>query len=234
MYRYCLVFAVLCGFVISAHADIYKWVDPNGVVHYSDVPGSPNAVQVQITDPTVPSSSGVNNTQPTSPQGAAMPAQSGPSQPSSLTVPPPTPQQQYTSVKITEPTDEYTYVNNESGDIVVKLALAPELQQGNFVQILFDGSPVGKPQETTSLKIQNIDRGEHTVQAQILDSSGAVIASSNKVKFYLQRIKVMNRSSQNGSGDNLNVPSSNATAQNTSNSPGSSSGTSTAQSGSTA
>lgn len=231
MYRYWLVFAVLWGIVLSAQADIYKWVDPNGVVHYSDVPGSPNAVQVQINaDQVVPSS---NNAPSPAPSQGAVPAQSGPTPPSAITAPPPTPQQQYTSVKITEPTDEYTYVNNESGDIVVKLALAPELQEGNFVQILFDGAPVGKPQATTSLKIQNIDRGEHTVQAQILDASGAVIATSNKVKFYLQRIKVINRSSLNDSGNSL--LSNNIALPNAGNSAGAASGAvSGTQSGGTA
>lgn len=43
-----MAIALLAGFSTSAHAQIYKWVDEDGVVHYADQPQSDKAVATDI------------------------------------------------------------------------------------------------------------------------------------------------------------------------------------------
>ena len=48
------IFLVLAGLALSlaaASQEIYRWVDKNGVVHYSDQPGSPNAELIDVIEP---------------------------------------------------------------------------------------------------------------------------------------------------------------------------------------
>lgn len=43
-----LLLAALCAATLPAHADVYRWVDANGKVHYSDTPPPEGAQKTQI------------------------------------------------------------------------------------------------------------------------------------------------------------------------------------------
>ena len=48
------ILLILAGLSLSLAAwpqEIYRWVDKDGVVHYSDQPGAPGAVRVVVIDP---------------------------------------------------------------------------------------------------------------------------------------------------------------------------------------
>ena len=49
--RILLILAGLALSLAAASQEIYRWVDKNGVVHYSDQPGSPNAVLIDVIEP---------------------------------------------------------------------------------------------------------------------------------------------------------------------------------------
>jgi hypothetical protein len=56
---------------------------------------------------------------------------------------------------------------------------------------LLDGKQYGTQQTDTSFVMQGVDRGERTLQVQLVDADGAVIASSAVVTFYLWRASAL-------------------------------------------
>ncbi len=155
---------------LITHADIFKWTDANGVVHYSDTPRE-GASTVQL--PPEQTFSGGQNARPPS-NNSQPPAATG-----------------YTSVRITNPTDNYTYVNNEQGQMTVSVDIQPVLQGTDKMQVLLDGRPVGDPQAGSNLGINNVERGQHTVQVQVVGANNTVLATSNTVTFNMQRPRFM-------------------------------------------
>src|SRR5262245_27563389 len=91
-----LVLAGLAVSLAAASQEIYRWVDKDGVVHYSDQPGSSNAELINVIEPSTyeapenasDSSSGGDD----SGGGSAEPAASP-----------------YTSLSITSPTPDEVY-----------------------------------------------------------------------------------------------------------------------------
>jgi hypothetical protein len=53
------------------------------------------------------------------------------------------------------------------------------------LRVLIDDQPYGGPYGTTTFTLTGIDRGEHTIEVQALDSSGLVLAASRPVTFYM-------------------------------------------------
>src|SRR5262245_11822974 len=49
--RILLILAGLALSLAAASQEIYRWVDKNGVVHYSDQPDSPNAELIDVIEP---------------------------------------------------------------------------------------------------------------------------------------------------------------------------------------
>lgn len=87
----------------------------------------------------------------------------------------------YQKITITQPTDQQTFVNNETGNIDIKIKIDPKLQEENEIQIILDGKNLSDTQ------LKNIDRGEHTLLAQIIDKNQKVLIESAPVIFYMQR-----------------------------------------------
>lgn len=164
---------ILCGVLVlstTVYADIYKWVDEKGVVHYSDTPkpGSTPVVlpspQSYQSDPNLKSAMG--------------------DQPQSGT--PATPTRQYQSLKIVKPQPEET-VRNNSGDVEVVVSSEPPLQAGDKLVVLLDGKAAGEPQAGTSMTLQNVDRGTHQLQIHVVDMQGKTLNTSDPVTFFMHR-----------------------------------------------
>ena len=49
--RIALILAGLAVTLVAQSQEIYRWVDKNGVVHYSDQPDSPNAELISVIEP---------------------------------------------------------------------------------------------------------------------------------------------------------------------------------------
>jgi uncharacterized protein DUF4124 len=157
--------AVLFGWVACAHAaTLYKWVDENGVVHYSDrpEPGAEkihvNAAQTYKAPPVAPSDS-------------------------SRKLPPAV---SYSRVAIASPIAEQVFVNT-GGSVPVAADVQPSLQPGHQLWFLLDGSRVeGLSPNSTSVTLDNVDRGEHSLAAQVSDAAGTPIVTSAPVTFYVR------------------------------------------------
>ncbi len=164
----------LLGVVVvgSACADIYKWVDSNGTVHFTD-----------------------------SPHKGARPVELGPMQTYTPPPPPPPPApgtklpadnngtHAYKSVSISQPADQAT-IRNNNGYVPVLVETNPELQQGDGLQLIYDGNPLGKPQVAKVFMLNEVYRGTHTVAVQIVDADGKEILTSDQVTFFMHRPRV--------------------------------------------
>lgn len=90
------------------------------------------------------------------------------------------------------PDEEALRANNGTFTVTVALQTAARVLPTSFrYQLLLDGKPYGAPQSSNSFTLTNVDRGQHTLQAQIVNN-GMVVASSESYTFTVQRVAVGN------------------------------------------
>lgn len=164
----------LAGLVLAAASQattIYTWEDEQGGGHFSDQP-HPGASTLEL------------NTQPATELPAdAMTPSPGPDTTDSAkakTAPLPP-----ATIRLLSPHHQQTIRDNE-GIIPVSVVTNRQLNQGHTVQLLLDGARYGRPQTQQEWRLVNIDRGSHTLQAQVL-KYGKVIALSDIITVYLHR-----------------------------------------------
>lgn len=143
---------------------VYKQVNPDGTITYSDKPAA-GAQEVDI--PTAPTY------QP--PKVPAFTPYQKPEKPAPFA---------YDSLTITSPANDET-IRENTGDVTVVLSVSPSLRPGHRIEYLLDGASVERSTQT-SYQFKNLDRGSHSITAQIVDESGNVISSAS-VTVHLQR-----------------------------------------------
>ncbi|WP_131781718.1 DUF4124 domain-containing protein [Legionella gresilensis] len=163
-------------FVYPLWAEIYKWTDSQGVVHFSDEP-HPGAETV-VLPPTQSSNPPPSNV-PTTP---STPVTGNKINKNSLIQP------DYTAT-ISQPKSDSTIRNNQ-GYVSVAIEVEPEIQQGVMLQLIFDNQPLGKPQVGKNFILNNVNRGAHTLAVQIIGADGEVLSTSDPITFYMQRPRV--------------------------------------------
>lgn len=161
-------------------AQAYRWVDENGVVHFSDRP-APGAEQIELPRDTRTASQQRS-------RAATAPAQSAREQQAEA------PAFKYESLAIASPEAEQTLWNIE-GVLDVSLALRPALQDGHQVRVYFDGKrqTVG----SASFQIQEVWRGVHNLQAEVVDAKGKLMIRSVTNRFYVQQNTIAPRPAHN-------------------------------------
>ena len=80
---------------------------------------------------------------------------------------------------------------NIGGTLDVQLELQPALQAGHQVRLYFDGAARTVP--GTSFQLDEVYRGEHTIQAEVVDESGELQIRSEGHRFYVQQTSVVGR-----------------------------------------
>ena len=155
----------------AAFADTWTWTDEEGVVHYSDRP-HPGATRISIDEPNTSASLASNRSSDATDPNVEEAAE-GPFR--------------YESFEITSPAAEETLWNIE-GVLSVSLSLSPGLQPGHQVRVYFDGTPqiVGG----TSFQLQEVYRGVHNLQAEVLDETGTLMIRTRTNRFYVQQTTV--------------------------------------------
>jgi hypothetical protein len=68
------------------------------------------------------------------------------------------------------------------------MTLSPPLQPGHRVRVYFDGNP--QIVSGTSVQLQEVWRGVHNLQAEILDETGEMLIRSQANRFYVQQTSV--------------------------------------------
>ena len=165
-----LLFASLFA-TAAVMAEAYRWVDEDGVVHYSDRPQE-GAEQIELPEANTVS---IRRT-----QRAA--AEDSDEQPTAEEA-----EFRYDSIGIVSPLSEETLWNIE-GTLSVQLSLSPALQRGHQLRVYFDGQP--QTVTGTSFRIQEVWRGAHNLQAEVVDEAGNLMIRSEPRRFYVQQSTV--------------------------------------------
>lgn len=182
--------ALLIALVSTSHAQIFKWTDSQGVVHFSDNPHS-GAKKVEVPE-----------AQSFSPPVSQTPATTNPQEPKKSSAPG---DPKYTKVSIMQPLNEATIRNNQ-GYVVVAVELEPALADGDMLQMVFDGAPMGDPQPNTLFQLNGIYRGQHTIAVQIINAAGEVLLTSEPITIFMHRPRVgMGGSNKSGTPVNNNA-----------------------------
>lgn len=139
----------------AVNAAIYKGIDSDGNVYFSDQPSenakafTPSAISVVDSARAKPEKDSVEK------DPAAF---------------------KYTKFDIVSPLPNQI-VRNQS-ELSVSLQISPPLniEQDHKVWLLMDGKPVVKNSQSMSLQIGRVDRGAHIFQAQVRNPGGKIIA----------------------------------------------------------
>jgi len=159
--------SVACTVAVSA--TVYKWVDENGVVHYSDQPHE-NAQKVELKAPQTYSA-------PKVPPSSRAPAG---------TRKEPKPAPVYQSCEISEPTNDQVYMNTST--VTAGVTVRPAIRPGDTAVVTLDGQRVpGVPPDGGQFTISPVDRGTHSIQMTVQDASGASVCQSAAVTFHVQQ-----------------------------------------------
>ena len=166
---------------LAAHAQtIYRTIDAQGNVVFTDNPEG-GGEEVTLDPLTVVPS-------PSEPAGMAPEVQGG--QGSGGTASPGQPFMPYDSFSILSPGQEETLPTGAAGNVQVTLGIQPDLREDHRVRLLVDGRISQSAMNTDTFLLNNLPRGEHVLQAELLDASGAVRHRTSPVTLYVQRASV--------------------------------------------
>ncbi|KTD52374.1 hypothetical protein Lrub_0006 [Legionella rubrilucens] len=164
---------LICMFLAvgALHAEIYKWTDSEGNVHFSDQPHQ-GSEQINLPASQTFTPPAQNNSAPPPAKTQGSDAERG-----------------YKVLRIAQPIDEAT-IRNSQGYVPVIVEISPELKSGDKLQILYDGEPLGEPQATTVFALNDVKRGSHTIAVQAVDEEGNVLSTSEMITIFMHRPRV--------------------------------------------
>ncbi len=153
---------------VAVAGTVYKWVDENGVVHFSDQPHE-NAEKVQLKAPQT-------YTAPKTPAAPAQPPRQAASKPAPA----------YQSCVVSEPVNDQVYMNTST--VTAGVLTQPGVRPGDTAVVTLDGQRVpGVPANGGQFTISPVDRGTHSIQMVVQDASGATVCTSPAVTFHVQQ-----------------------------------------------
>lgn len=148
---------------------IYKTVQADGTVVYSDVPSrdsvpvnmvlSNNVIIPKLADPMTTGQDNSEIKQPTT---------------------------QY-QITVLSPRPQET-IRNNNGEVNINFEITPDYVGKSY--LLVDDQVVNTKGKT-QIKLNNVERGEHFIEVQLRDNSGKIFASSGKQSFYLHKASAL-------------------------------------------
>lgn len=161
---------------VAGATSLYRWVDEQGRVNYSDRPRE-GAEVVEIESPTTH----------TPPAAATAPPLRRPAPATTEAA-----TKTYQSVSIQSPTSDQV-LWNIGGVLTVTLSISPKLHEGHKVVVRYDGAVVEDwPPQATAHAINDVYRGTHTVAAEVTDANGKVMIAGQPVTFHVKQTSVLN------------------------------------------
>jgi hypothetical protein len=157
----------------QAKKELWKWTDSNGVVHYSDVPG-PGAVKVDLS---------VTEGQPRPTVAAPAPVTASSTPAKSTAAATVT----YTSLEIWQPENGASFFGADA-TVNVRLRSEPQVSSDDSLLLFLDGKLVEGPTNAVDYTLSNLERGAHSVTAQILDVKGKEKIRSQPVVFHIKQV----------------------------------------------
>lgn len=156
----------VCLFSTSAFAEVFRYVDAQGNVIFTDNPPE----QVEAQPITIPPTN-------TLPAPTPLPPMSMDNSTQEST-------QRYSQLELNVPNDEAIRANNGSFNVTVNIT--PDLLLTDSLQLLVDDMPYGQPLRSLQLPLVNLDRGEHTLAVQVLSGNQVIQQSAAKTVFVMR------------------------------------------------
>jgi hypothetical protein len=165
-----LAAALVAPGLAHAQAQLHRWVDEKGVVHWSDRP-RPGSEKVEV------------------PAAQGFPAPATPPRP----VAAPTagrgtaaPEAAYTRIEILSPRQDEAIVNT-GNTVDVSALLEPALSDGHRTWFVLNGQRLEDVSPAAVSTTLRVDRGSHTLQLQVEDQRGEIVAQSPSVVFHVRQ-----------------------------------------------
>jgi Domain of unknown function (DUF4124) len=165
---------LLAGLAVSLAAfsqEIYRWVDKDGIVHYSDQPGSDKAELITVVEPSTYESADA------APAESSNGGSSDDSGSNSAEANP------YTSLAIVSPEPDQVFFGADAV-VTVTADLSGTLQPDHQVVFFLNGNR--RPAPGLSLDLSGLDRGTYFLRASVLDQNGKPLISSQQTTFHVR------------------------------------------------
>jgi hypothetical protein len=172
--------SLACSLALAA--TVYKWVDENGTVHYSDQPHA-NAQKLQVQ------------------AAQTYPAMATPSQAAAaanVNAGNDAADRSYRGCAIVNPQDGAQVANVDS--LSVSVRTDPAVHAGDQIYILMDGTALNGGNPTgAQFSVSPVDRGSHTLQAVVRDASGNLMCQTPGITVDVHQNSILNPANpQNG------------------------------------
>jgi hypothetical protein len=164
-----MAIGLLAAFTVQA-AVIYRWVDADGVVHYSDQ-ASPGAEKI------VTAGSSSSATSGSGARGASGPIAQAPQRSAGGL--------NYAEFSITSPASEQTFFGDDV--VAVHLNLNPTLRPNQSITWHLNGKQLDFPPDAVSFALPRLDRGTYALAATITDQQTSESETSNSVTFFVRQ-----------------------------------------------
>jgi Domain of unknown function (DUF4124) len=156
---------------LSLATTLYRWVDAQGVVHYSDTPHE-GAQVIQLQ--------GAQTYHGTS-AAPATPAAAAAAQPGKKS-------EAYESCAITAPAPDSALYSPDS--VAVSVEVSPGLRNGDQLTVQVDGRQLQSNGGDQTFVISQPERGDHSISAQVRSPDGAMLCNAPPVTFSVTRPSV--------------------------------------------
>lgn len=173
--RILLILAGLALSLAAASQEIYRWVDKNGIVHYSDQPGSPNAELITVIEPNA------YEGEAATPDSASGSSDSDEDEASSISP--------YESLSIVQPTPDEVFFGSDA-TVSVQADLQGTLRPDHSVVFFVNGNR--RPAAGLGIELSGLARGTYFLRASILDRHGAAVVTSQQTTFHVRQASTKN------------------------------------------
>jgi len=168
---------VLAGLAVSLSAtpqDIYRWVDKDGIVHYSDQPGSSKAELITVVEPNAYESADVTpyGSPGDAPDDSAADRGASP----------------YGTLSIVSPQQDQVFFGADA-TVSAQVDMRGTVQPDDTLVFFLNGER--RPASGNSLELAGLDRGTYFLRASILDQNGKPVATSNQVTFHVRQPSIL-------------------------------------------
>lgn len=169
--RILLILAGLALSLAAASQEIYRWVDKDGVVHYSDQPGSPNAELIDVIEPNAYEAQDATAAAAAGAGRASAPDEDADASP-------------YASLSISSPSQDEVFFG---ADAVVNVSadLQGTLRPDDKLVFFLNGNRTEA--DGLGTEYAGLARGSYVLRASVLDAADKPVITSPQVAFHVRQ-----------------------------------------------
>ncbi len=160
---------IALGMPLPAGAEIYKWTDAEGNVHFSDE-APKGAKKLELKPLPV-----MNLPMPERHADLGKTAAELEKE-----------KQGYSVLAVTKPAHD-AKLDATDGQLSVTASLEPDLRKGHMLQVWVDGQKAGPADTATALSARDLQEGERKLKVVVLNAQGEPLQSSAEIRIFVQK-----------------------------------------------